>query len=284
MRLRLFYTVVFASFIILALPLTTVFILRNPFIKPKSQPFQQEVVLKTPTDNLKMRCLYLKADQAKGNIIFLHGIRGNYNHFYPTALKFREFGYNCLLVNLRGHGNSGGAFTTYGAKEKHDIAVAFDYVNNVEELPTGIWGTSLGAAIGLQTMAEYDSYDFGIIESTFCQLDEVVDDYFTRFTTIRSKSFSSWLIDNGAKYADFEDSDVSPEESCKSIHCPTLIVHGVKDRKMDLAYADRNFEALSSNSKELFLVQEANHQNVLTVGGEDYLDKVNTFISDAIKK
>ena len=41
-------------------------------------------------------------------IIFLHGSPGNRNQLLPVAMALNEHGYGVLLVDMPGHGESGG--------------------------------------------------------------------------------------------------------------------------------------------------------------------------------
>ncbi|MBX2844980.1 MAG: alpha/beta hydrolase, partial [Saprospiraceae bacterium] len=224
MKRKLFKTLLISGLLILLLPLTTVVVLRKPNPKLLTNHQQNQVFLPTEDGKALMGCVFLPAEQPKANIIFLHGIRGNYGHFYKTAQDFQQRGYNCMLVNLRGHGNSGDLTTSYGFREKHDMNEIASFLATKNDLPTGIWGTSLGGAVGLQALGEYpDEFAFGVIESTFTTLHEVVFDYFSKFTTIQNKNISNWLINTAATYTAFDPVAVQPERSAKHIQCPVFM-------------------------------------------------------------
>lgn len=83
-----------------------------------------------------------------------------------------------FIFDSRAHGESQGKYCTYGFYEKKDISAIVDFIGpKYRNVNIGIWGNSLGAAVAIQAM-EYDSRIlFGIIESTFTDLSQIVFDY-----------------------------------------------------------------------------------------------------------
>lgn len=125
-------------------------------------------------------------------IVFLHGIRGSTYHFTPRASK----GYNSIAIDLRAHGLSGGKFCTFGYLEKHDVQDVLNFVLSRKSANTniGIWGQSLGGAIGLQALSIEPRLKFGIIESTFSDLSQIVYDYGNRIIPIKLNALHKFLL------------------------------------------------------------------------------------------
>ena len=59
---------------------------------------------------------------------------------------------------------------------------------------------------------------------------------------------------------------------------PIMIVHGNEDDRIHKSNAAANYSALSSKLKVLKYIDGANHVNVISTGGQKYLDQVNQFI------
>ena len=80
--------------------------------------------------------------------IFFHGYRASpRNNFSQQAVDFHRQGYELLLVNQRGHGESGGKQTTFGLTEKQDVIAWTNWA--AQNHPDGkilLYGTSMGAA------------------------------------------------------------------------------------------------------------------------------------------
>nr|MBX2846562.1 hypothetical protein [Saprospiraceae bacterium] len=80
-------------------------------------------------------------------------------------------------------------------------------------------------------------------------------------------------------YTAFDPVAVQPERSAEQIQCPVFMAHGLADKKMNPAYSQRNFDAIPHANKALFFLEKANHQNVLSTGGQAYLDRVDRFLT-----
>lgn len=230
--------------------------------------------------NIKGYKIYTQRRTSKGTIILLHGIRAYKEHFLPVCKLLNNKGYDCVIIDLRGHGESDGKYCTFGYYEKYDIVSIVDEIKTDKRLNNniGIWGQSLGAAISLQALAIDKRINFGIIESTFSDLDEVSSAYIKRLLKIENKTLSQYLIRRSNVIGEFDSSTIQPKESAKEITQPILLVHGTKDKRINIRHAETNFKNLKSSNKTLLKVNNANHLNVWKKGGGKYFNKVFSFI------
>lgn len=218
-------------------------------------------------------------DTAYGTIIILHGIGACKEYMLNLGSRLSHLGINALVFDLRGHGKSTGDYLSYGFYEKYDV---IDLVNHLETRygPTkfGIWGASYGGAVALQTLAIEDRLKFGVIESTFSTMREIVLDYKARIAGIRWQWLSDWVLRRAAEIGEFDPDEVRPDEACKQITQPMLLTHGEADIHISVEYGKRNFHNLASEDKELYLVPNATHNDVWVVGGEAYSMKLESFV------
>lgn len=233
-------------------------------------------------DGLQLYGLWCNANTpaVKGTILMIHGIGSCKDHFIPRAEWLADNGYNSVLVDLRAHGMSEGDYITYGYNEVLDLKLFLDcMILHHKASNIGVWGQSLGGAIGLQLMAADDRVKFGIIESTYCTFDEVVHDYSYRMFGIPLGWLNDYVIWRAQDVAQFDKTKISPEKACKKIYQPILLVHGTADDRIDISYGERNFEALASQNKEFYKVEGADHVNVWNTGGEVYNQKCLEFLN-----
>ena len=223
---------------------------------------------------------YAKTDTVKGTIILLHGIRAYKEHFKTLSHQLAERGFNAVALDLRAHGQSKGKHCTFGVKEKKDISELITYLIQQENLkdPIGVWGQSLGGAVGLQSMGYDKRIKFGIIESTFSDFRTITRDYFQYHTGLKIDWLTDYLVYRSGKIADFNPDEARPEDFCRLIEQPTLLVHGNKDRRIDIQYGKENFNALKSKEKEFLEVDNATHLSVWKTGGDEYFEKVYRFL------
>lgn len=228
---------------------------------------------------LSANLTYSSLDSTKGTIILLHGIRSNKSHFNELSRFLSSEGFNSVALDLRAHGESEGKFCSFGVNEKKDVNKLIDYLIDNEQLNNiGIWGQSLGGAVGLQAMGFDKRIKFGVIESAFSDFKTIVNDYFDFHLGFSFAPFSNYLVNRTGSIAEFDSNDAKPIKYCESIEQPILIVHGNKDKRINIKYAKENFAKIKSADKEFLEIDTANHSNVWKVGGEDYLKKILKFL------
>lgn len=235
-------------------------------------------------DELTLSAYIIKSntEKQKGTIVLLHGIRANKEHFLPLAKRLADSSFNSILIDLRAHGESDGKYCTYGFSEKVDISILIDSVTNKHDLSNniGIWGQSLGGAVALQSMAIDSLIRFGIIESTFSDFNKIVHDYFSYHLGFDIPFLTNYLIKKTREITYFEPSDVKPFRYASKIKQPIIIVHGRKDKRISIDYGLQNFEKLASSRKEFIELPEANHLNLWQIGGEEYFEKIFSFLNE----
>ena len=233
-------------------------------------------------DSISLQGYYVESnlETTYASIILVHGIGGCKEHFSKLAMDLANRGYASWLFDNRAHGASGGQYTTYGFFEKQDISTIVNAIEKEDpESKIGIWGNSLGGAIAIQAIENDKRIDFGIIESTFTDLNQIVLDYQRRYTY----GFGfKWLCDQTLKKAGeigrFNPKQVKPIESVKNIYCPILIAHGNEDANIRYEYGKQLFNNLKAKDKVFITVDKADHYNMSNVGGEDYKNKLFAFL------
>jgi dipeptidyl aminopeptidase/acylaminoacyl peptidase len=230
---------------------------------------------------LSARITYSNTEHPKGTIILLHGIRSNKNHFIELSEFLSKNGFNAVALDSRAHGESEGDFCSFGVNEKKDIQSLITYLSDNENLDHfGVWGQSLGGAIGLQAMGFDNRIKFGIIESAFSDFRSTVDDYFQLYAGFSFEPFSNYLVTRAGTIAEFDQNDASPITYCENIYQPILLVHGNIDERINIKYAKANFSKIPSQQKELLEIDNAKHADVWKIGGDAYFDKVLKFLNE----
>ena len=80
-------------------------------------------------------------------MILFHGFASEKSSLIPYSNIFNELGYNTVLVDFRGCGESRGINTTIGFYESEDVFNVYKYViNELKEDNIILFGSSMGAA------------------------------------------------------------------------------------------------------------------------------------------
>ena len=106
--------------------------IRNP--KPRNGPkpdFPVETVTIT-SPNGPLEAWYARPDsgRVRGTVALFHGYTSSKSHLTHEAGYFRRLGYNVLLVDQAGNGNSAGFRTTVGYREADDVAAAMRWLKH----------------------------------------------------------------------------------------------------------------------------------------------------------
>jgi len=236
--------------------------------------------------NLKGYWIQSNKSETKAIIILLHGIGSCKEHFLDLAKKLADKGIASIVYDSRAHGKSGGKYCTYGYKEKTDISKIINYIKSKSPiLPIGIWGNSMGGAIAIQALEKDSRLEFGIIESTYTALDQIVYDYQKRHLKgIGLKILTDFALKRAGEIGDFDPDMVKPINSVKNIEQPVLISHGDSDENISFHYGRALFDELKSKHKKFIKVKGGSHYDLSLKGGLNYSQTILDFIENSIEK
>lgn len=132
-------------------------------------------------------------------ILMLHGFFGGRVYELETARMLQEHGFGAVLVDLRGRGQSGGDWITFGRDDVRDLSAVLDYViekHDVDPARIGAIGPSHGGAMAILLAAAdervkaviadspYDAINAATL-ATFTQLPFPLPWLTTRFIELR---------------------------------------------------------------------------------------------------
>ena len=133
--------------------------IRNP--KPRNGPkpsFPVETVT-IASPNGPLEAWYARPDsgRARGTVALFHGYTSSKSHLTHEAGAgyFRRLGYNVLLVDQAGNGNSAGFRTTAGYREADDVATTVRWLqDSTKHRNLVLYGVSMGAVAILRAEAK----------------------------------------------------------------------------------------------------------------------------------
>jgi len=109
------------------------------------------------TDGVPLSGWLIYGDREAPAIILCHDLGQSKATFLDPAVSLQRAGYNLLLMDFRGHGDSGGNGSTLGVEERYDVVGAIDFLRTRRDLSAeriGVWGIGMGAYAGLLAAAE----------------------------------------------------------------------------------------------------------------------------------
>jgi dipeptidyl aminopeptidase/acylaminoacyl peptidase len=203
-------------------------------------------------DGVRLHAIMLRQPGAKATILYFGGNGYAIGHFGPwTAQSFMPLGANVMIVDHRGYGLSTGAASITTGEE--DAQAAFDYLRRVTPGSILVHGHSMGSFMAGHVAAHRDTAG-AILESSATTTEEWVK---SRTGGITGKLVRV-EIDPALKGRGNAANVTRIEE-------PLLIIVGGKDKTTPPVLSQRLYEAspLPAGRKQLVLVPEANHNNVM---------------------
>lgn len=193
----------------------------------------------------------------RGVLLYLHGNGDNIGGNITHAQLFQQLGWDVFLIDYRGYGRSKGKFPSE-ARVYHDAQIAWDYLREqkgIQPQDIFIYGHSLGGAIAIELAVRNPQAAGLIVESSFTSIRNMVN-----FRSIY-RIFPIELI----LHQRFDSLS-----KIESLQMPLLLIHGIEDRIVPARMSQTLYDA-ATVPKKLLLVPYANHNNVASVSGEEYL-------------
>jgi alpha-beta hydrolase superfamily lysophospholipase len=229
--------------------------------------FPYDTVQFKTSGGLLIDAWYSTVDSAsKGTVILLHGIMANKGMVVSEANEFRYLGYDVLLVDFRGHGNSEGSTTYMGIKETEELKLAYDYAVSKKAKNIFLWGTSMGAVVITKGIADYGLKPSGVIlEMPFGSMKSHLQARARAlgFQGIPEKPFGffvTWWIGVERGVKGFKHRTV---DYAKQVNCPVLMQWGTRDMYVTREETDNIYNAIASSSKSLVIYDGGAHESLL---------------------
>ena len=211
----------------------------------------------------------------RGAIVYLHGIGDNRSGAAGVAERFGPLGFEVIAYDSRAHGQSEGDLCTYGLLEREDLRRV---IATIEEGPVVLIGSSLGAAVALETAAIEPRITAVVAAEVFADLRTVATE------RARRLGLPPWTIVRAVPLAEARAGvpimSASPEAAARRIVVPVLILHGTDDTDTSPDHSRRVYAALAG-PKDLLLVPGVGHNHTLSAPG--IWDQVETWVRRSVR-
>jgi hypothetical protein len=195
-------------------------------------------------------------------ILYLHGNFRNISLRPEVMRGLHELGYNQLLVDYRGYGQSRGGWPSE-AKVYEDAEAAWNWLRAQRGVPPGrtfIYGHSLGGAIAADLAVKHPEAAGLVIESSFTSMAAMGElNYgFLPIGTVLDQRF-----DTVGKIA--------------GLKIPLLILHGTQDRKIPWQMGRELYER-APQPKSVVYIDGAEHSNIPGFAWIEYRAALSDFV------
>ncbi|MCD7808686.1 MAG: alpha/beta hydrolase [Erysipelotrichaceae bacterium] len=234
-------------------------------------------------DGLKLKAKFLRAQENTNKVLIaIHGYHTYNIYEFAYYLKFyHDLGFNVLMPDNRGHGESEGDYVGFGWLDRLDCIewiTKMKYYFNNEDLQIVLFGISMGSATVLMASGEELIDDVKCIISD-CGFTSVYDELEHGIEETKMPNFLlKTAVPLSKKRVGYNLKEASAVEQVKKSKTPTLFIHGDQDDFVPTYMAYSLYNACQAE-KDLLIVEGAGHAESYKTNPELYQKTVTNFIN-----
>lgn len=207
-------------------------------------------------------------------LILLHGYPAEKTDMLSIAAALHPH-FATLLLDMRYFGESEGRFTTLGLRERDDLMRAVAFLKERGYGSVGVFGFSLGGAVGILTAAEDSRIRAVAAYAAFADLRELGHEAYARLWILKYPLVEFMRFWSRV----FFGSDLArpaPAEVAGRLSIPVLLIHSREDEQVPFRHAERLRRALAENqSAEFYFLDRGRHGELPA----DFDDRLAAFFS-----
>jgi fermentation-respiration switch protein FrsA (DUF1100 family) len=240
------------------------------------------------SDGVEIAGWFLSSKLNQKAIILVHGM--NSSRTAEMGGRFPEFaaglnreGFTILMIDLRGHGQSGKARFTFGIIERRDVIAAVNWLKSRGYQPKaiGVIGVSMGASTAIGATAEDPDIGALVIDSAYAEVYPVMQQNWSNVSGLPSIFLPSTMM-FGSWFTGYNLTTSKPVNEIGSIAPrPVLIIHSRSDpfTPVNQAHALK-----SANSLSIYWETSAtNHAESYNTDSLTYIRKVSDFFNQNLQ-
>ncbi len=231
-------------------------------------------------DGYELHVEFLKNPvESNDYMIISHGYTDNRFGALKYAKMYLDLGFNCIIYDLRGHGENEATFTTYGVREGQDIAeLVKDTRKRYENIGRlGLHGESLGAASTITSLKYKPEVDFAVAD---CGFSDIVNVLKRAGAKSGFPSFFVDMADIGARIRfHYSLKKMRPIDSLDDNEIPVLFMHGSNDDFI-IPKNSEDMDVRTKGKTEIHLIDGAQHAESVLVNPDLYREYVEDFLKN----
>lgn len=238
--------------------------------------------VRIPVDDLELVAWFIPPTEAVNGatLIYVHGFGGNRGALLEQVAAMHEVGYGALVLDMRNHGESGDAISTWGPAEANDVVTAYNYLLTRSEVNPdriGLVGKSMGGAAAALAAAQLPDLALLVLESTYSSFEENLPNVLPGIA--RAPGFLAPYVFKRMDAATTEPlTEVLPVETVAELNVPLLVIHGERDQLVPTEQGRAIFAA-ANEPKQLYTVPGAGHLDIFTVDPATFTTQMRAFLA-----
>ena len=236
----------------------------------------QDVSMMTP-DGVRLAGWLIPGTASDGRaVVLLHGYPANKADLLPIAAGLHPR-FTVLMLDFRYFGDSGGAATTLGFRERADLRAAVDELTKRGYERIGVFGYSLGGAVALLGAAEDPRIRAVAALAPFADLRILARDLYGALWLLKYP-FVELLILWGRVFFGGDITRPSPEMAAARLTIPVQVWVSRDDDQIPFVHAERLQQTLAPNPRAAVHVGQGRH----TARAADFEHRLVEFFASAL--
>ncbi|HSI66147.1 MAG TPA: alpha/beta hydrolase [Planococcus sp. (in: firmicutes)] len=237
-------------------------------------------------DGLLLAGDFLRSEDASGKaVILVHGFRGEREEMGDFVQFYHEQGFDVLIPDARGHGQSEGDYMGFGWHDRLDLVQWTELL--VEEMDIRnllLHGHSMGAAAVLMAGGEELPAEVaGIVaDSGYTSANDILSYQLKHIYGL--PAFPLIPVTSGITRirSGFSFEEASALKQTAKNERPLLLIHGERDELVPISMSREIHEA-AGNQSVLWTVPDAGHVKSYTVATGEYQERLEEFIGEHVR-
>ena len=237
-----------------------------------TQPENSHDINVVVDDDIILGCRLFLKNNASPTLLYFHGNGETVSDYSLIAKLYQDVDINLFVATYRGYGWSTG--TPNVTSMLNDCDTIFqEFKKTVNDLgitgPVFIMGRSLGCVSAIELCHQFPESTKGlIIESGFADT----------LPLLKKLGIDTDHLNLS------EDQGFGNIDKIAQVKLPTLILHGSADAIISIAQAEKLQAFSGARTKKFFIIPGADHNEMISRGGEHYFSTINGFINDVTGK
>jgi uncharacterized protein len=200
-----------------------------------------------------------KGDPSRGVVVLAHGWSRNRGRMVRRARFFGALGYTTVLHSARDHGASSKHPLMNARRFSEDIEAVLDWVGE----PVLLYGHSAGSAGAILAAHRRPHQVRGLfMEASYADTETALMSLYRWVHPLFGKYCGPIVIGTlRLIYGRDNMRQCSPEVLAEDLDMPVMLIHGAKDRRFPLAFAQQLKAAFRNGNVEMFVAPESGHSD-----------------------
>ena len=236
------------------------------------------------TDGITLRGWYYPTPERRHLVVLVHGMKASLDEVAGLGRDLHAKGYDVLLFDLRGHGESDPARLTMGRRERLDLRAVLSWAEGSGYDPDRIgWiGFSMGAATLLMEGERNPDIRVAVFDSPFGDLPQLLKSQLPKHSHL-PKFFNPGILYAANKVYGVRTSDLKPIRSAMYWgDRPTLIFHGEADQTVPVSQS-RALARVLGQSCTTITIPGVGHVKSYSTFPRQYANRVDAFFRSHLK-